>query len=125
MSDGAFRDASAAIERAAMLEQENEQLRVELGDVAKLRVELEELAKLRTEVDMLRTLARTENESAYVKRLGEERDELAAEVRSLRERLGAQAGALAKQGFREKLSNNPSVVVESLLEGVIGFFKRK
>ena len=125
MSDGAFRDASAAIERAAMLEQENEQLRVELGDMAKLRVEVEELAKLRAEVDTLRTLARTENESAFVKRLGEERDELAAEVRSLRERLGAQAGALAKQGFREKMSGSPFVVVESLLEEVVGFFKRK
>jgi hypothetical protein len=50
MGNGAFRDASAAIERAAMLEQENEQLRSELADMARLRVELEELATLRAEV---------------------------------------------------------------------------
>lgn len=56
MSGGAFRDAGAAIERAAMLERENEQLLAELGEMTKLRVEVEEL----------RAIARAENEGAYM-----------------------------------------------------------
>lgn len=125
MGDGAFRDASAAIERAAMLEQENEQLRTELADMAALRVEVEELAKLRDEVTELRAIARTENEGAYVKRLGEERTELASEVTALRERLAVQQRELAKLRFAEVRRTRSLSEVEPLLERVIGFFRPK
>jgi len=126
MGNGAFRDASAAFERATMLEQENEQLRVELADMAKLRVEVEELAKLRVEVEELRAVARTENEGAYVKRLGEERDELDAEVRLLRDRLAVQERELAKMRFAEEARRTRSLGnVEPILERVIGFFRPK
>jgi uncharacterized coiled-coil DUF342 family protein len=124
MGNGAFRDASAAIERAAMLEAENEQLRSEIADMAKLRVEVEELTKLRAEVDELRAVARTENEGAYVKRLSEERDELAAEVRTLRERLAQQERELARLRF-EVRGARKIIDVEPLLERVIGFFRPK
>ena len=124
MGNGAFRDASAAIERAAMLEQENEQLRTEVADVAKLRVEIEELTKLRAEVEELRAIARTENEGAYVKRLGEERDELAAEVRTLRDRLAVQERELAKLRFA--VGRGRTILnVEPILERVIGLFRPK
>ena len=125
MGNGAFRDASAAIERAAMLEQENELLRTELADMASLRVEVEELAKLRDEVDELRDVARTENEGAYVKRLGEERDELQSEVTALRERLAVQERELAKLRFAEVRRTRSLSEVEPLLERVIGFFRPK
>lgn len=125
MSSGAFRDASAAIERAAMLEEENETLRTELAEIAKLRIEVEELAKLREEVAELRALARSENESGYVKRLGEERDELATEVKTLRERLAVQQGELAKANLAARMRTNPSGVVEPVLESLLGLLKRK
>jgi chromosome segregation ATPase len=125
MSGGAFRDASAAIERAAMLEQENEELRSEIAEMAKLRVEVEELADLRTEVEELRAIARTENEGAYVKRLGEERDELEAEVRSLRDRLAVQERELAKMRFAHARATRSVGDVETVLERVIGFFRPK
>lgn len=125
MSGGAFRDASAAIERAAMLEQENEQLRSELADMARLRVEVEELAKLRVEVEELRAIARAENEGAYVKRLGEERDELAGEVRTLRERVAGQERKLAVAELERKRSNGLGNAVEPVLEKIIGLFRPK
>jgi hypothetical protein len=125
MGHGAFRDASAAIERAAMLEQENEQLRSEVADMARLRVEVEELAKLRVEVEELRAIARTENEGAYVKRLGEERDELAGEVRTLRERVATQERKLAVAELERKRSNGLGNAVEPVLEKIIGFFRPK
>ncbi len=123
MGNGAFRDASAAIERAAMLEEENEQLRTELGEMARLRIEVEELEKLRTEVAELRAIARTENEGAYVKRLGEERDELATEVATLRERLAKQEQLLAKETFARKRAG--LAAIEPLLERVAGLFRPK
>jgi hypothetical protein len=123
MGDGAFRDASAAIERATMLEQENEQLRTELADMARLRVEVEELATLRAEVEELRAIARTENEGAYVKRLGEERDELATEVRALRERLAEQQPELVKLRLAEK--RRVPVDFASMLERAVELFKPK
>jgi vacuolar-type H+-ATPase subunit I/STV1 len=126
MGNGAFRDASAAIERALMLEQENEQLRSEIADMARLRIEVEELAKLRAEVDELRAIARAENEGAYVKRLGEERDELASEVRALRDRIAEQERELAKQRFAElRRSRGWGGTVEPLLERVISFLRPK
>jgi DNA repair exonuclease SbcCD ATPase subunit len=125
MGNGAFRDASAAIERAAMLEQENEQLRTELADMARLRVEVEELAKLRAEVEELRTIARTENEGAYVKRLSEEREELAGEVRTLRERLAGSERKLAAAELQRKRSYGLGNAVEPVLEKIIGLFRPK
>jgi chromosome segregation ATPase len=126
MGNGAFRDASAAIERAAMLEQENEQLRTELADMARLRIEVEELAKLRTEIAELRAIARSENEGAYVKRLGEERQELASEVKTLRDRLAQQERELARARFAEaRRTRSPGDSIEPLLEKVIGFFRPK
>ena len=125
MSEGAFRDASAAIERATMLEQENEQLRSELADMAKLRVEVEVLANLRAEVDELRAIARTENEGAYMKRVGEERDDLATEVSTLRERLALQERELAKLRLDTRIRGSAGGIVEPLLEKVVGFFKPK
>ena len=122
MGGGAFRDASAAIERALMLEQENEQLRAELADMAKLRVEVEELAKLRAEVDELRAIARSENEGAYVKRLGEERDELTTAVATLRERLALQERELAKLRLDARIRESPA---QTLLDAVLGLVKPK
>lgn len=109
-----------------MLEQENEQLRSELADMARLRVEVEELAKLRAEVEELRAVARTENEGAYVKRLGEERDELASEVRTLRERIAGQERQLAKLRFAEvRRTRGWGDAVEPVLERVIALFRPK
>jgi len=125
MGNGAFRDASAAIERAAMLEQENEELRSEIAEMAKLRVEVEELTSLRAEVEELRAIARTENEGAYVKRLGEERDELESEVRSLRDRLALQERELAKMRFAHARATRGVGDVETVLERLIGFFRPK
>ena len=125
MSDGAFRDASAAIERAAMLEQENETLRGELTEMAKLRVEVEELAKLRAEVEELRAIARTENEGAYVKRLGEERDELATEVRELRERLALSAKEKAELRKLWAKASNPTRALDPILDRLFGIFEKK
>ena len=125
MSGGAFRDASAALERVVALEQENEQLRSEIADLAQLRIEVEELAKLRTEVAELRVIARSENEGAYVKSLGEERDELAAEVRTLRDRLGAQERELAKARFAAKRDNALGGAIEPMLERMVNFFSPK
>lgn len=121
MSNGAFRDASAAIERALMLEDENTQLRAQLADMAKLLVEAEEIPKLRAEVEALRAVARTENEGAYVKRLGEERDELGREVRSLRERLAEQERDLARARLAAK---QRTLFDPALVERVMGLFKR-
>ncbi len=125
MSDGAFRDASAAIERASMLEAENEQLRVELADMAKLRIEVEELVKLRAEVEELRALARSENEGAYVKRLGEERDELAKEVRELRERLAFFAKEEAELRVLRREANAPIRALDPLIERLGALFGKK
>jgi chromosome segregation ATPase len=125
MGDGAFRDASAAIERAAMLEQENETLRGELAEMAKLRVEVEELEKLRAEVTELRAIARTENESAYVKRLGEERDELATEVRELRERLAFFAKEQAELRAMRAKANAPIAVLEPIIDRLSTLFDKK
>jgi DNA repair exonuclease SbcCD ATPase subunit len=125
MENGAFRDASAAIERAAMLEQENEQLRTELADMARLRIEVEELAKLRTEVEELRAVARSENEGAYVKRLGEQREELANEVKTLRERLAETERQLAQERLAIRRARNFGANVEPILEKVMGFFRPK
>jgi uncharacterized protein involved in exopolysaccharide biosynthesis len=125
MGDGAFRDASAAIERAAMLEQENETLRGELAEMAKLRVEVEELEKLRAEVTELRAIARTENESAYVKRLGEERDELATEVRELRERLAFFAKERVELRALQAKANAPIAVLEPILDRLSALFDKK
>jgi regulator of replication initiation timing len=121
VSVGAFRDASAAIERAAMLEQENEQLREEVGALAKLQIELEELTRLRVEVAQLRAAVRGENETAYVKRLGEERDELTVEVRALRERLAVQERELSRLRRRR----SPPVEIESAFERLIRLFRPK
>jgi hypothetical protein len=118
MTSGAFRDASAAIERATILEAENAELRAELADMARLRIQVEELDKLRTEVEKLRALARTENEGAYVKRLGEERDELGHEVRSLRERLADQEREIARERFeaRKQRTLTGPALVDRLME---------
>jgi hypothetical protein len=125
MGNGAFRDATAAIERATMLEQENEQLRIELADMARLRVEVEELAKLRAELEELRAIARTENEGAYVKRLSEEREEFAGEVRTLRERLAGSERKLAAAELQRRRSNGLGNTVEPVLEKIIGLFRPK
>lgn len=114
MSTGAFRDASAAIERAAMLEHENKQLREEMETLAKLRIEVEELERLRGELAQLRAAARSENETAYVKRLAEERDELAGEVRALRERLAEQERELSRLRFAVKGNATLGSVLERL-----------
>ncbi len=124
MGNGAFRDASAAIERAAMLERENEQLQSELADMARRRVEVEELLELRAEVEELRAIARTENEGAYVKRLGEERDELAGELTTLRDRLATQERELIKLRHAENRRLRASAI-EPVLERVIAFFRPK
>jgi vacuolar-type H+-ATPase subunit I/STV1 len=83
MSSGAFRDASAAVERAAVLEDENRALNEEVvtlrAEVLKLRAELEEARQ------------GPENADAYAKRVHEERDELLREVKDLRESLGVVA----------------------------------
>ena len=105
-----------------MLEQENEQLRTELGELAKMRVELEELAKLRTEVEELRVIARSENEGAFMTRLSEEREELAKEVTTLRDRLATQEGELARLRRRVKQQD---AGFEPLLERLVGLFRRK
>jgi hypothetical protein len=55
-------------------------------DPEKVRAVRVERDALREEVDALRANARGENETAYVRRLAEERDELLAEVRRLRAR---------------------------------------
>lgn len=91
-----FRDTTAALERLAVLEEENQQLRTELDELAGRRSELEELAKLRTEVVALRGLARGENEGAFLRRLGEERDELRSEVRNLRVQVREQERELVR-----------------------------
>ncbi|MDB4947202.1 MAG: hypothetical protein JWP97_6736 [Labilithrix sp.] len=93
---GAFRDASAALERMAMLEQENEGLRTELAELAQLRIQVEEIDTLRAEVAALREAQRSPNEGAFLRRLQEERVELTDEVRTLRLRLAEQEGALVK-----------------------------
>jgi hypothetical protein len=108
-----------------MLEQENEQLRTEIADMARLRIEVEELAKLRTEIEELRAVARSENEGAYVKRLGEEREELAGEVRTLRERLAGSERKLAAAELQRKRSNGLGNAVEPVLEKIIGLFRPK
>ena len=131
MSTGAFRDASAAIERAVMLEQQNEELRTELEELAKLRVDVEELNDLRSQVDELRAIARSENEGAYMKRLSEEREELATEVRSLRERLAAQESELARLRIKARqasaLTGYAGALgsVEPLVTRVLAVFARK
>jgi chromosome segregation ATPase len=66
MSDGAFRDASAAVERAARLEEENAKL-------------LDELQALRAQRDA----GAFENREAVLRRLQEERADLAAQVEAL------------------------------------------
>jgi hypothetical protein len=93
--------------------------------MARLRVELEELAELRAEVEELRAIARTENEGAYVKRLGEERDELAGEVRSLRERVASQERKLALAELERRRSKGLGNAVEPVLERIIGLFRPK
>lgn len=82
---GAFRDASATLERAALLEQENAELR-------------DELAAARQEIARLRdaTLP-AENRDAFVRRLQEERNDLLAEVRSLREEIAAARARARRQ----------------------------
>jgi hypothetical protein len=124
MSNGAFRDASAAIERAMMLEQENEQLRNQVADFAKLRIEAEEVEALRAQVEQLRGLARSENEGAYLKRVIEERDELALEVRTLRDRLATQERALTRLRLelRQRVANG---LFEPLVERIVGVFRKK
>jgi len=121
---GAFRDASAAIERAAMLEQENAQLREELVELGKLRIEVEELSKLRAENAELRAVSRSENEGAFMSRLSAEREELAAEVRLLRERLATQERDLTKLRTETKLARSLGSV-EPFLERLLGIFRPK
>jgi hypothetical protein len=76
MGTGAYRDASAAIERATLLERENDELKRELEAV---RVRFtQENAELRERADG------PENAQAVMRRLIEERDELRVEVRALR-----------------------------------------
>jgi chromosome segregation ATPase len=108
-----------------MLEQEIEQLRTELADMARLRIEVEELGKLRTEVEELRAVARSENEGAYVKRLGEQREELANEVKTLRERLAETERQLAQERLAIRRARNFGANVEPILEKVMGFFRPK
>src|SRR5579862_8986079 len=74
--DGAFRDGSAAIERAAQLEAENRQLQ-------------EEVERMRAELDT------SVNRDAYVKRLQEERDELRAKVQELEREAASRDKELA------------------------------
>jgi hypothetical protein len=119
MSNGAFRDASAAIERAAMLEQENEELRKELADMAKLRIEVEELEHLRTEVEALRAIARSENEGAFMRRLLDERDELDREVKTLRERLGKSESELVRLKLKNRFG------LETVIEQAFDLFRKK
>lgn len=122
MSTGAFRDASAAIERAAMLEEENRQLREELEELGKLRIEVEEVRRLRAENAELRAIARSENEGAFMTRLSEEREELAGEVSTLRERLATQERELARLHRVVQLERTS---VEPLVERVLAVFRRK
>jgi chromosome segregation ATPase len=111
-----FRDATAALERLAVVEEENRSLRAELDELARLRIDAEELAKLRAEVIALRGAARGENEGAYLRRLGDERNELQNEVRDLRARIGTQERELANLRFQLKRTAG--------LDGVGSFFER-
>jgi predicted nucleic acid-binding Zn-ribbon protein len=67
MGDGAFRDASAAIERVASLQQENEQLR---GEVAALRAEIEQIREGSdpSAVSKLRAALESERQSRKLER---------------------------------------------------------
>jgi hypothetical protein len=97
---GAYRDASAALERVTKLEEENAALRQELTELGGLRIQLSEVDALRREVESLRAIARGENEDAYVKRVTEERDELTYQLRELRTKLAAKETEVAKLRLR-------------------------
>jgi hypothetical protein len=91
VSDGVFRDTTAALERIARLEGENEDLREELA-----RVGGRDLEK---EIDDLRRHARGENEEAFLRRLRDERDDLARSNGEMKARLDVlEAAQLARNG---------------------------
>ena len=111
---------SAALERVLMLEQENTEMRAELAKLAEMRADLTELVGLRAEVARLRPLVRAENESAFLKRLAEDRDELTLELRTLRERTTFQEFEIARL-------RRPSLNREALgvLDTLIALLRRK
>jgi len=118
VSSGAFRDASAAIERAQMLEKENEDLRDEIAKLAGLRDAADEVERLRADVEQLRSIARGENEGAYLTRLGEERDELTKEVADLKAQVAQQERQI--RGLRLELKKHESGFqpVATLIDGL-------
>lgn len=116
---GAFRDAGAALERAAMLEQENELLKDEIADLAKLRIEVEELEPLRAQLAALRDAQRSPNEDAFLRRLQEERIELSDEVKTLRARLAEQERQLEKLKREAKAQDTLGASVARFLDTLL------
>src|SRR4051812_5864071 len=89
MSGGAFRDGSAAIERAALLAEENERLKDELASLRKMvegREDARELRKVLGERDELRTRFE-EKEAAHVAAVSRLRAEANKQQRALHERV--------------------------------------
>lgn len=101
-----------------MLEQENEELRAELATLAGLRTAAEEVERLRADVEQLRSIARGENEGAYLTRLGEERDELTKEVADLKAQVTQQERQI--RGLRLELKKHESGFqpVATLIDGL-------
>lgn len=100
-----------------MLEQENEELRSELAKLAGLRTAAEEVERLRADVEQLRSIARGENEGAYLTRLGEERDELTKEVADLKAQVTQQERQI--RGLRLELKKQEGgFQVATLIDGL-------
>jgi hypothetical protein len=77
MSDGAFRDGSGALERAAVLEEENETLHKELVELRML------VETLRTQIDDIRAERESGDADAEARRIRDERDDLKIEVKQM------------------------------------------
>ena len=100
-----------------MLEQDNEELRSELAKLAGLRTAAEEVERLRADVEQLRSIARGENEGAYLTRLGEERDELTKEVADLKAQVTQQERQI--RGLRLELKKQEGgFQVATLIDGL-------
>lgn len=100
-----------------MLEKENEELRDEIAKLAGLRDAAHEVERLRADVEQLRSIARGENEGAYLTRLGQERDELTKEVADLKVQVAQQERQI--RGLRLELKKQESIQpFTTLIDGI-------
>lgn len=100
-----------------MLEKENEELRDEIAKLAGLRDAAEEVERLRADVEQLRSIARGENEGAYLTRLGEERDELTKEVADLKVQAAQQERQIRSLRLELKKQES-SAPITTLIDGL-------